>query len=577
MKVKLKFDPQSIKAFLLENVEKIVAGIVVLATLLIMYGAWKGAARFTQTPENLKAEAEKGKQQIDQTSPDTEIFEMVDYPRLALQGRQKIVPKLYAQANAWDPPWHKRKGVRGEPPLYAPTRLRAIADRGAFRMMVAAQPAPVGVAPPGPVPGPPPGPGPIPVARQEVQKGQQWVVVTGLVPAKKEEAAYEEAFKSTVGYDPVADSPKYLGYRVQRVEVSGPAEAANPPWGDPDKVKEFISRQEEQEAIGNWPANGRNAEVAPAEYIDERLAFPLGPLVGRSWEDDSVVYPGEVPLKRDEAAITGQAPAEATPEAKAPAGTERNPFGPFDETPGPAAPGGAKPPPAAEKAPPKDKPKLLRFFDFYAESGKRYVYRVRLALKNPNQDKNPASLTNPELASKLWIETKWSEPSPMVFVPREAGGFLSAVKSPARPGAEPTGQIVLTKWEQRDGREGWAERSGVVRGQVLNYADMSLSDPRPSPVAGQPAPATAAASRPFTANVYTEATAVDFRGGQRPGRKATTGEMLMLDAEGNLVVRNEADDKPLIDRYRPSSGPPAAPAVGAAAAPPKGGLDMLAR
>ncbi len=64
------------------------------------------------------------------------------------------------------------------------------------------------------------------------------------IPSDRRKAlAYGETFKAAVNYDFGADVPQYVGYWVQRVEVSGPAEAANPPWADPDKVIEFLNRE----------------------------------------------------------------------------------------------------------------------------------------------------------------------------------------------------------------------------------------------------------------------------------------------------------------------------------------------
>jgi len=58
----------------------------------------------------------------------------------------------------------------------------------------------------------------------------------------------------------------------------------------------------------------------------------------------------------------------------------------------------------------------------------------------------------------------------------------------------------------------------------------------------------------FKVNYFTRAIAVDFRGGERlRGRRgnslglAAPGEILLLDADGNLVVHDELDDKPAYD------------------------------
>jgi hypothetical protein len=69
-------------------------------------------------------------------------------------------------------------------------------------------------------------------------------------------------------------------------------------------------------------------------------------------------------------------------------------------------------------------------------------------------------------------------------------------------------------------------------------------------------------------NFLSDATAIDFRGGERlpvPGRKTfnldAIGEMLVLRSDGTLEVRNELDDAPTIQRI---TAPPVLMAPGAA-------------
>ena len=68
-------------------------------------------------------------------------------------------------------------------------------------------------------------------------------------------------------------------------------------------------------------------------------------------------------------------------------------------------------------------------------------------------------------------------------------------------------------------------------------------------------------------NYYSKAIAIDFRGGENlSGRRGSellsVGEILLLDADGNLVVRNELDDRPDRDKI---------PAASKATLPPMGG------
>ncbi len=47
--------------------------------------------------------------------------------------------------------------------------------------------------------------------------------------------------------------------------------------------------------------------------------------------------------------------------------------------------------------------KLLRFFDFSVEPGKSYIYRVSLALKNPNFGVDAGKLEKAESAKEKYL------------------------------------------------------------------------------------------------------------------------------------------------------------------------------
>ena len=51
---------------------------------------------------------------------------------------------------------------------------------------------------------------------------------------------------------------------------------------------------------------------------------------------------------------------------------------------------------------------LLRFFDFTVASGKSYVYRVRLRMRNPNWMFQSNQLADPSLGDEEFIYGEWS-------------------------------------------------------------------------------------------------------------------------------------------------------------------------
>ena len=451
------------------------------------------------------------------------------------------------------------------PALFAVTQLRGAADSGPFRMAPVA-PAAATARPKAARPS---------SSTPKIETvGKQWIVLTGLVPVLKQEAAYVETFRDAVFSDPARDVPSYLAYWVERVEVNSPGEAANPPWDDKDKVRRFFSRDESDKAKKEW-GEVTSPDVVTPDFIDPQLTFPLGPLVGRTWSAN-VTHPPEIAIPKGQAEAAEMAgspetrPVDRGQNRGGAAATpfDDNPFGPETkppseavrgapvEVPG-AAPGamvpGAMPPGAmapGAMAPgvmaQEQKPyKLFRFFDFNVEPGKQYVYRVRLALRNPNRYLKPALLKSPELADKKFLETPWSEPSPAIGVSLGWRISLVGVTRAARVGSEPVAQVSVTMWRQKDGEE-FTKEFTVARGQVLNFLGESVAStlntaimPGPTPetgggevgapeppraesddsraagAGGPPGTSTTTHTRRVNVDFVTDAVAIDIRGGDR--------------------------------------------------------------
>jgi len=558
MKLKVKLDPKAIQEFLLQNVEKIVLGIVGLIFLSMAYSAIAKSGRYRSTPEQLQTEATAGQRTIDATSPDSPEYRLVvaDYVAQAKLSRVHIKENPYSLVG-WDNPLFERQPLRDAPALFAVQDLQGAAGMAACRTTgaTAAQPAPGGG---GGTPRRPKA-----AAGGEQTCGQRWIVLTGLVPVEKQQAAYDETFKNSVFHDPQKDYPIYLGYLVRRVEVTSSADAANLNW---DAVKPIVSIK----AIGEAEKQlvlATEADVVEPRYIERNLVFPLVTVMNRPW-DASVAHGPEIPLKGKEHA-EGPGTSAEQPDTKPSSGEkpgENNPFG--GEEPKPAS---VVKTVAAEKNVAAEETKdlgykLFRFFDFGVEPGKQYVYRVQLWLRNPNQNVKATFLKTPELANGMSAPTKWSDPSPVISVPRDTRVLANSVE--AKLNSEPIGQVTVVKWLDEMGIEVPKEFS-VTRGKVLNFSEVK--------VAHVDAPVD------FLSNT----TAVDLRGGEHLGRKGSSltavGQILLMDTDGSLIVHNELDDGPLCEQLKKeekAAAPPIAPhalhkAGGAATPPPGGGLQKI--
>ena len=213
--------------------------------------------------------------------------------------------------------------------------------------------------------------------------------------------------------------------------------------------------------------------------------------------------------------------------------------------------------------------KLVRFFDMSVEPHHIYRYRVRLFYEdpnNPNTDPKNGLVTSPParrtLAEKVlqrlnkqkedpkqkdayYVITEWSTPSDLVELPSNARLFAGHV-APERfatgvggvlvPQSEPKGTVAAVGWDETLAVDVAAELP-AYRGSVFNYtSDFDVLDP-----------VTLAIKLLKDFHLQNNIQVLDLQGGEdlpgdRQKKVVSEGEYLLLDEEGNLVVRNELDD-----------------------------------
>jgi hypothetical protein len=227
--------------------------------------------------------------------------------------------------------------------------------------------------------------------------------------------------------------------------------------------------------------------------------------------------------------------------------------------------------------------KLVRFFDFTAESGKTYVYRVRVVLEDPNRPVDLRNEPNSRILDQavtdrlatvaaadqdiskrtgkpfrtFFVKTDWSAACTPVTIPKHeqyVGGSATAGKRiPVFQGVEvetteAEGKLVAAVWDMPRAAEIPVEKT-VNRGSFLDFT--SKAD----------------ALHPLTLQIRTiedypfdtDAFVIDLRGGEelmkdKPTDKEvkeqqkeetvhfTPGEFLVVDGDGNLQVCNEIAD-----------------------------------
>ena len=594
MKTKLKMDKKAIQEFLVQHVEKIVFAAVMVCFVLIVYRA-TAREMFPKTPDNqpitpdkLAGVAGDAKEWWEQTVPPPGDCPTGDYPAIAARSRIPIEEADYPTPLPWDRPVINQRRKRGEPPLEPVAELRGTADCGRISMLAEIEDAAASL--------PPGGSGAtartLPNVRSvPVERGQRWVVLTGLVPYGKQIERFQDYFKTAQKRNPQTDFPRYRGYIVQRAEVSS-ADANEPlNWSET-----FYSPTATKEALNKWGSlrTQMTSEAVDPFFLDKDgmnkgsvLCFPLPPLVGREW-DKSVVHEPEIPFFRREYG-THTPEGVTTPEDPA----EDDPFAPRDSSrpffDGPSAiytpPSrgyegpmtGSYLPGLATRAP---KHLLFRFFDFNVEAGKRYRYRVRLVLWNPNLTVEDRYLTDEVLAKKTqieeeaekersagstraagaipwkWkqVESDWTEPTDVISVPRDSRLLALSVRPP-RTGADRSGDVMVISWVEDRGIDAFAERP-VGRGKVANFLGVVFPEtkkPRKSskapleelPMYAPPEGLETGLDKPPLVDYLTDTLVLDMHGGETiPGkdRLKRPGAILLFDPDGALVVRHELDD-----------------------------------
>jgi hypothetical protein len=530
VKLQLKFDKKSIQQFFVDHSEKIVLGVVAACFLFVAYQALtrkgfrvQGQSPQDSKPENLEKAVDAAKAQIAKPTPkgfyDPKLA-LVDFDKIVTKFRAPVDPKEYALLTALDHPIVPKRVLRGMPAVLPVEKLQAVAGRG-----------PVALAGGGGGPVPPKKTG------RAAAQGRRWVLVKGLVPLKKQTEEYKGAFQDASVQDPQRDVPVYVGFLVQRAEVT-PGSSAAPEWDT------FYTSKTLLDAAKKWP---HPAEDPVSDRFERpEITMPLPPLTDRTWGKKAALLP-EIPL------LEAPAPGEPPPDDG-------------DQTPpAPHAKGHA----GAAKTEGANEPDylLLRFFDFGVEPGKEYQYRVFLVLRNPNLGLPSNSVADSSLTELPWVGVanvvqdaakhvvgvrlnpnlgNWSDPCPPAAVPEDVQLLATSPAKP-HPGQEPIGGIRLTKWLEPLGIVAW-HSFDVVRGQIADFP----ADPNwDSPLGKKPVACD------------TDDLIVDLSGEMTSRRErllTRPHQVLVLEKSGNLVIHDEvADDEVFRKAVPPRVAPEPAP------------------
>jgi hypothetical protein len=545
-----------VKTWLINNVEKMVLGLVGLIAVWVVYSGFKtDGLPPNNSPNDLEQQLSQATSVISET--DWTEVRSVRYPepdRFDEQASKDVEPvriEDYAMTVPLHPLLQKRQKLRTDPKLLAPRELEVHAGAGPLALADDKEGGSVSSLLSTDDQGVRPLPDNISqrysqVATASKIEGAFFVSIKGLVPIREQWEAYDEAFIGAAEYAPERDQPIYKLVLLERKDLT----AGETEW-KPLETQEVLMTASKQWEI-------QQDEVVADQYLIKNIVMDVPLILGRDMTRFALHSKVETAEAVDAASRqveqetgTTDTSSESTllaPEGDQPQSAHEN-VAEEQTSEGSAI------------ATLKTDIKMFRFFDFTVQPGHRYVYRASLVVEDPN---DPADKTKPSMEScavsvierrqqadsarfKSHRETPWSEESPVVTVPHGetilAGAAVAAKRNVA--GSEPVAKVLAVAWDAERVLEIPLEVE-VSRGSLLNaQKKVEVIDPRQRVV--------------YPIDNYSFASnsmVVDIAGGDPLDRRAklrSPSLLLIMNSNGGLVVHSELED---FDDYQTSVIPP---------------------
>ncbi len=196
---------------------------------------------------------------------------------------------------------------------------------------------------------------------------------------------------------------------------------------------------------------------------------------------------------------------------------------------------------------------LFRFFDFKVQSGRRYKYRVRLALFDVNHNAGDHTLDNAVLERRADLSDKrkgyrwtdWSEPSPVLGIPDGGSVRIAMAEVPAAGSLNATPSVTLLVQSFDVDPQGKpiqaAKEKEFQRGSVANMTEKKVE------ILIERGMIDSLDSFRF----HTDIAIVDIDGGEKLTKELTVpARVLLMDSTGGLYIRDELKDADAVERHR---------------------------
>lgn len=603
-KPKISLGSGGIKGLILKHVEKAVVALAVLFFVFLVLKASKLGGDFDLQPDQLQTasvEADKAIRAPKAGPP----MDVPPWGVIADKIKTPVPSWPYGIQNTWMHQLFPGETLRGQPQVFPVEKLRAATGFGGISISASGGLGGAGTAMAGGtdlgMEGAEGGVGGYGAGGKA--EGQRWVVVTGLLPYKKQWLEYGNVFRNAEVKDPRRDVPSYSYYDVQRAEVTPGVEPKEEDW---QPLKVFSDMMERRK---KWA--GSQPEIVYGKFLHRTagvipMAYPLPPLVNKSFGPE-IAHEPEIPLyyvpeqkvqreeidwkaleDKPEELIKARALIGRTGGAGQYGGSGEMYGGESYESPeqdyggsagygmesdymgaGYETGGGAYGGMAGAMGPRREIPEyqLFRFIDFTVAPGRYYQYRVRLRLANPNYQMPAQGMESEELTKAPFLETDWSMETKIVNVPLDSRVLAGSVSVSPNVNVVPRGEAVTVFFKEADGTEVAEKHAAVYRGQLLNFYQIPVKQDKPAPSmygagdygsemtgdmygAGVPEQPRERRRQPKeevkTVDYVTEMLVLDFEGGAPlPGidRLKAPGRTLLMDPAGNLILKDELENQ----------------------------------
>ncbi|MBR5627380.1 MAG: hypothetical protein IKW74_07155, partial [Thermoguttaceae bacterium] len=510
--------------------------LIVLLIVVWMIAGGSGLSKFTLTPdqinqstrraeENIKSDKGENFIKADEYDKDVVVYDYNNYAHLI---KTSIKVNAYETIARWDqslfPDKNKRKDVTPLPV----ENLRAMTMVGGIRYRDENNPT-------GGMGGMGGGMG-LGMGNSGDVKGRQWIVLTGSIPVRRQQAEYNNMFSSALYQDDYRDHPKYIFYELERGTEGDDGQIK---WEKIDVIKAMKNEIKKWSGYGSEQVS--NSYIAPVYGSYPPMAMNCPPVENESFGEEIANLPN-IPLNISEQFDIQSANQEemrkrqeAFQQIDENTILERDPFadsgssggmGGMGDTMGGMTGGmggmggtmggmtggmggmggtmggmtggmggtmggmgmgmsGNSSTPTwainreaskqflkAEKVASVDY-YLFRYFDFDVKEGVTYVYRVKLILANPNYGIEERFVEDTSTLTKTTVVSEFSEPSNPVALGTDSRIFVTQVTPSSRPGQEPRASLSSVYFDTETATKSLVENQTVVRGQVANFMHQS--------------------------------------------------------------------------------------------------------